>query len=82
MQVIIMMPTSLIYQSSVIPDNKPDNIINKDLRRRAWFTKKSKDEVCSSWTHEYFMDLREKHKLIYGKRARSLSWRCVIHQRG
>ena len=67
MQIIIMMPTSLIYQSSVIPDNDPDNIIKKDLRMRARFTKKRKDEVCSSWTHEYFTELREKHKLIYGK---------------
>ena len=63
----ILRPNSLIYKSSMILEDDPVNITDKELRKRVEFMKKCKEAVCLRWRHKYLMDLLERHKVLYGK---------------
>ena len=67
-QMTILTPNSLIYESSMILEDGPDNIIDKDLGNQAQFIKKCKEAILSRWRHGYLTGLRERHKVIYGKK--------------
>ena len=66
-QLPILTPNSLIYNSSLIPEEDPDNIEETDIRKRAKFIKKCKEMVWNRWRSEYLTGLRERHKIIHGK---------------
>ena len=71
-QMLIPTPNSLIYKSSMIPEEDPDNIIDKkNFRKPAQFIKKCKEAVWSRWRNEYSTCLRERHKYFVEKNNKS-----------
>ena len=70
----VLTPNSIMYyESSMIPEDDPDNIVEKDiinshrqrdLRKRVLFIKKYKEAVWLRWRHEYLTGLRERQKVI------------------
>ena len=49
----ILTPNSPIYKSGMIPEDDPDNIIEKDIRKRAQFISTYKEAVWPRSRQEY-----------------------------
>ena len=65
-QMPILTPNSLIYQSTLLPEEDIDDIDDQDLRR-AKYLKRCKENVWKRWRDEYLTGLRERHKIVHGK---------------
>ena len=44
-----------IYESSMIPEDNPSDIIEKDFRKQARFMKRCKETVWSRWRRKYLL---------------------------
>lgn len=77
-QMLVLAPNSSIYKSSMIPEDDPDNIIDKDFREWSRFINKCKEAVWSRWRREHLASLHERHKIIYGKEQQVKAGDMVI----
>ena len=50
-----------------LPEDDPDAIESKDLRKRARYLRRCKDVMWTRWTEEYIRSLRERHNLNHKK---------------
>ena len=56
----------LLGQNHAILEEDVASIENKDLRNRARYLEKCKDNLWKRWTSEYLKGLRERHNLNHG----------------
>ena len=60
LQMSILTPNSPIYKSGMIPEDDPDNIIEKDIRKRAQFISTYKEAVWPRSKQEYPTSWRKR----------------------
>lgn len=75
-QLPTLTPNSMIFsQTNLIPEQAPERIEDRDLRKRAKYILKCKEALWKRWTREYLTSLRERHnlkhsaKIFYPKRG-------------
>jgi hypothetical protein len=56
-----------------IPEEDVSEIDDKDLRKRAKYLKKCKDDIWRRWREEYLRGLRERHNLAHPEQKNVLS---------
>ena len=68
-QMPILTPNSLMYDEiNALPNESLGSDEDSDLRKRAKYLKRCKENVWKRWRNEYLSGLRERHTLIKGKK--------------
>ena len=81
-QMPIPTPNSLIYKSSMIPEEDPDNIIDKKTSESQHNLLRSVKKQFGRGGETNIPRAYVKGTSILWKRTTSQSWRCGSHQRG
>ena len=67
-QLPTLTPHAMMFgQPNQLPEEDPDAIESKDLRKRARYLRRCKDVMWTRWTEEYIRSLRERHNLNHQK---------------
>ena len=67
-QLPTLTPHAMMFgQANQLPEEDPDAIESKDLRKRARYLRRCKDVMWTRWTEEYIRSLRERHNLNHQK---------------
>ena len=67
-QLPTLTPHAMMFgQPNQLPEDDPDAIESKDLRKRARYLRRCKDVMWTRWTEEYIRSLRERHNLNHKK---------------
>ena len=68
----VLTPSSMLnINPNRIPELKESHLEEKDLRKRAKFSKRCKLAMWKRWSREYVRSLRERHVNVAGKQASS-----------
>ena len=69
-----MTPNTLLFlNANILPELQPHQLEDKDLRKRAKFLLRAKDELWRRSTAEYLRSLRERHRLKHGDKNCNLA---------
>ena len=67
-QLPTLTPHAMMFgQPNQLPEEDPDAIESKGLRKRARYLRRCKDVMWTRWTEEYIRSLRERHNLNHQK---------------
>ena len=61
----VLTPNSVVLsQQPIIPNEDPENIKDRDIRKRQKHIQKCKEAAWKRWRSEYLTLLRERHNLL------------------
>ena len=79
----ILTPNVMAFgQPNHVPEGEVTEIEESDLRRRAKYLKKCKDNIWRRWRDEYLRGLRERHDLTHNKKGNTLKVGDVMMIKG
>ena len=83
-QMPILTPNIMLFgQQNYVPgDSDAENIEDKDLRKRAKFLNKYKDDIWKRWRNEYLRGLRERHNMKHSGKESSIKEGDVVIIKG
>ncbi len=70
--------TMLFLYTNILPELKPYQLEERDLRKRAKFLQKTKDAMWNRWRAEYLRALGANHRLKHGDKKCSLAIEDVV----
>ena len=72
-QLPVLTPNMMIFgKANYLMELSPEDIEERDLRKRAKYLKKCKDALWQRWRREYMRALRERHNLTHDGKEREL----------
>ena len=72
-------PNSMLFTTpNYIPELKAYHEVDPDLRKRANFLKRTKEQMWRRWTNEYVRSLRERHRLMDQSKDNNLAVGDVV----
>ena len=78
-QLPTLTPNALLFiKCNLLPELEPYHLKEADLRKRAKFLQRSKDQIWHRWSSEYLRALRERHRLKHGNSKNPLSVGDVV----
>ena len=79
MSFLFLTPNSLVLgQQLIVPNEDPENIKDKDLRKHQKYIQKCKEAAWKRWRSEYLTSLREIHNLKHSKKESKVKVREVV----
>jgi hypothetical protein len=72
-QLPVLTPNMMIFgKANYLMELSPEDIEERDLRKRAKYLKKCKDSLWQRWRREFMRALRERHNLTHDGKEREL----------
>ena len=79
----VLTPNTMMFgQRYNLPDENADDIPERDLRKRARYILRLKENLWNRWTNEYLRGLRERHDLTHHDRENAIGVGDVMLVKG